>query len=263
MKRVVQHRFYSSLRNLSDKSATVSANDTGLSKFMTRVYGHMGLGVTSSLCVAMAASPFVLGSTEAILSTFGIGIVATFGGVYGIDKLKPTYSKTTLGAKYAEDVPLRKASFASLSLGMGLVMAPMVNMIDEIDPTILPLSVIMSGTIFGGCALIAARAKNADLMQWKAPLAVGLTSLIGIQLVGIGSTLLFGPSAFSSMLHNVDIYGGIGLFTMMSIYDAHSARQLYLTGEPDHIGCATNVYLDFMNILIRVMSAMAKNSKKH
>lgn len=52
------------------------------------------------------------------------------------------------------------------------------------------------------------------------------------------------------LLHNVDIYGGIGLFTLMTMYvallvshfliliryDSYVAKQLYLKGEPDDLG---------------------------
>ncbi len=99
-------------------------------------------------------------------------------------------------------------------------------------------------------------------MQWKAPLGVGLASLIGAQLIGLGSSLIFGPNSFSLLLHNVDIYGGIALFTLMSIYDAHLARQMYLEGKPDHLACATSVYLDVMNLSIRIMEALAKAKQK-
>lgn len=239
--------------------------DVGLSRFMSRVYTRMGLGVASSLGVSLLLAPVAMQSPGAMFGCFGAGIVASFGGVYGIGKFKPTFHKKTEGTEvieYAEDVPHREVSFWSLTGGMGVMLAPMMGAIIEMDPSIIPASLLMSGGIFGGCALIAAKTKNPNIMQWKAPLFVGLTSLIGIQLIGLGSSLIFGPNSFSLMLHNVDIYGGIGLFTLMSIYDAHVARQLYLKGEPDHLGCATSVYLDFMNILIRVMEAMAK-AKKH
>ena len=77
-------------------------------------------------------------------------------------------------------------------------------------------------------------------------------------MLGLGSTLIFGPNALSALVHNVDIYGGIGLFTLMSIYDSYMAKQMYLKGEADHLGCATTVYLDFINLLIRIMEALAK-----
>ncbi len=224
----------------------------------------MGLGVASSVGVSLLLSPLATQPNVAI-GCFGVGVVAMFGGVYGIGKFKPTFLKKMEGTTvidYAEDVPLRKFSFWSLTGGMGLMLAPMMNIITAIDPAIVPASLLMSGGIFGGCALIAAKAKDAAIMQWKAPLMVGLGSLIGIQLIGIGSNLLFGPNSFSLMVHNVDVYGGIALFTFMSIYDAHVARAMYIKGEPDHLGCATSVYLDFMNILIRVMEAMAKAKQK-
>jgi FtsH-binding integral membrane protein len=255
------------MKNLSMKKSrdALNTNNVGLSRFMSRVYGRMGLGVASSVGMSLILAPVAMQSPSMAIGCFGVGVVASFGSIYGIEKYKPVFHKKTEGTEvieYAEDVLLREVSFWTLTGGIGVMLAPMMGIITDIDPSIVPASLLMSGGIFGGCALIAAKTKNPNIMQWKAPLFVGLTSLLGIQLVALGSGILFGPNSLSLMLHNVDIYGGIGLFTLMSIYDAHVARQMYLKGEPDHLGCATSVYLDFMNILIRVMEAMAKTKQK-
>lgn len=255
------------MKRLLTRNAALGGLKTnvGLSRFMSRVYTKMGLGVASSVGVSLLLAPVVVDSPEYMLGCFGAGIITSFGGVFGISKLKPTFRTKQEGdevIEYAEDKPLREASFWTLTGGMGLLIVPAMAVITDIDPSIVPASLLMSGSIFGGCALIAAKANNPKIMEWKAPLFVGLTSLIGIQFIGLGSSLVFGQNTFSMMLHNVDIYGGICLFTLMSSYDAHMAREMYLKGEPDHLGCATSVYLDFMNLLLRIMEAMAKAKQR-
>jgi len=59
----------------------------------------------------------------------------------------------------------------------------------------------------------------------------------------------------------VDIYGGILLFTGLTVYDSYQARLAYVRGEPDHLGVSVDIYLDLMNLLIRIMEAMAKAKK--
>ena len=90
---------------------------------------------------------------------------------------------------------------------------------------------------------------------------VGLYSLVGLGLTSIASLLIFGPNPFASLMMRVDTYGGLLLFVGLSIYDSHKAIKMYKENQPDHIICAVTLYLDFMNILIRVMEIM-KDVKK-
>ncbi len=64
------------------------------------------------------------------------------------------------------------------------------------------------------------------------------------------------------LLHNVDLYGGIALFTGFTAYDTHRAIDLYKRNDPDHLGVATDMYLNFMNLLIRIMEIYLKMQRK-
>lgn len=223
--------------------------DVGLTRFMSKVYTRMGLGVASTMGVSFALMPFV-GMANPFIC-FGVGTVASFASIYGIITLKPIY-KTCYHENelihYSENEPLREASFWGLTGGMGIMLSPFMSIMMQIDHAIVPASLLLSSTIFGGCAFYATKCKDATMMAFKAPLAIGLCSLVGMQLVGIGSMLIFGQNSFSMMVNNVDVYGGALLFTAMAAYDSYLARKLYVNGEPDHIACATNVYLDFINL---------------
>lgn len=244
---------------------TQSIKDVGLKQFMTKVYTKMALGVAATVGTSLTMMPLMTTFHVNPFIPFGIGAVSMFGSIYGLTSSKPTYlTKEENGEiiHYTENSTSRELSFWGLSVGMGTMMSPMVTMVMENDPVILPASLLLSGYIFGGCALFASKTKNTKILEWKAPLMIGLTSLIGIQLVGIGANIIMGHNALSSMIHSVDIYGGIGLFTIMSIYDAYLAKKMYLEGDADHLGCTVNLYLDFMNLLIRIMEALAKAKQK-
>jgi len=235
----------------------------GLNKFMSKVYMRMGFGVTTTIGTSLALMPFIGHHNPLIY--LGVGAATSFASVFAITSIQPIYMIKYEGSElvhYSENTLLREASFWGLTGGMGIMMAPFIYQIMEIDPAIVPASLFLSGTIFGGCALFASKTRNTTIMAWKAPLMVGLGSLIGIQLAGLGSMLIFGPNAFSNIVHSVDTFGGVILFTFMSIYDAYISKQMYLTGKADHIGSATSVYLDFMNLLIRIVEVMAKAQNK-
>lgn len=86
-------------------------------------------------------------------------------------------------------------------------------------------------------------------------------TLIGTQLIGIGAQLIWPGNSVSELLHNVDTYAGIGLFSAMSIYDYHIARERFYKNDPDDLSVATSFYLDFMNVLIRVIEILSKIKK--
>lgn len=233
---------------------------SGLKQFMSRVFVRMGTGVASTLGVSILLAPVAVHNPFLCL---GVGGIAGLGSAFAIDRIKPTL-KTAIDERSDEEVhtsenpPSREVAFWALTGGMGAVMAPLVAMI---DPEIVITSVGLSTAVFGGCAFAAVKLKNANLMSWQAPLGIGLLGLIGLQLTGLGAAVILGPNIYTAMVHNVDIYGGLALFTAMSIYDVHAARKMYEAREADHLGCAANLYLDFINILIRVMEIMAKAKK--
>ena len=84
--------------------------------------------------------------------------------------------------------------------------------------------------------------------------------------IGVGiSAIIVGPflgwnHAFE-LLHNVDIYGGIILFTGMTAYDTQMGIAQYKKGDADHLSLATNLYLDFVNLFVRIMQAYEKSKK--
>jgi FtsH-binding integral membrane protein len=126
----------------SSTLASVNKTDLGLSRFMSRVYTRMGVGVASSVGISLLLAPYVQSPTLAI-GCLGAGFLTSIGGVYGIGKFKATFHKKTEGTEvieYAEDEPLREASFWALTGGMGLMLAPMIGIITKIDPSIVPAS---------------------------------------------------------------------------------------------------------------------------
>jgi FtsH-binding integral membrane protein len=79
-----------------------------------------------------------------------------------------------------------------------------------------------------------------------------LTALIGLQLIGMGSAF-FGYPAFAASLFRADLFLGIGLFSAMTAYDTHQAIQMYEEANADHLQCSLSFYLNFINILVRIL----------
>jgi FtsH-binding integral membrane protein len=84
-----------------------------------------------------------------------------------------------------------------------------------------------------------------NLQSWLYPLLAGLLGLIVVTFILPNSSLLN--------------YIGIGLFCLMMVYDINKAKFLDRTYN-NAIGIAVNVFLNFANILIRVLAL--SSSKK-
>lgn len=239
------------------ESKSIQDYKKGLQEYMSRVYTRTAMGVGATIGTGLLSLPL---ATEYPFQVLGAGAVTSLISVLGIGYINPI-QKNDHGCFRTENPPLREASFWGLATGMGLAFAPMLGMTQAIDPSILPSALVISGSILGGCAYASTRIQDETIMAWKAPLGVGLLTLLGTQVVGLASMMLFGPGPFSSLLHNVDIYGGVALFTAMSIYDSHIARKSYQEGNADHLGCATSLYLDFINLFVRIMEILGCSKK--
>jgi FtsH-binding integral membrane protein len=239
-------------------------SDPGLRQFLGRVYSWTGLGIFGTVGLATVLAPLGLNFFPYLI---GGGLALSLGSCLGVTMIKPEIKIKTMTSAgreilYAEDKPLRKASYVGLVTGMGLGLTPLMHMILAIDPLIVPISLGLTSTIFGGCWWYSRRCSDLQMMQWQAPLMIGLGTIVAGGLMSIGSTLILGPNLFSSLWMNVDMYGGIVLFTAMAIYDMYMAEKMYRERNPDHLGCATSIYLDFINMLIRIMEVLGKAKSK-
>ncbi len=207
------------------------------------------------------------------LLMMGGGTVLALGGAIGLGYAKYTVHRKEISANYpdgrkkladywySKNSPTRMLSGTSVVAGMTMVMTPFIEIMNAISPTILPSALVATSCVFGGSIAYAYMKPKGALLAWEAPLMGGLVGLVGMGLVGLGSQLIFGPTMFSMALHSIDTYAGIVLFTAMSAYDTHKSIEMYENKDPDHLGCAINLYLDFINLLIRIMEVMAKIKK--
>ena len=60
-------------------------------------------------------------------------------------------------------------------------------------------------------------------------------------------------SAWYPLLHNIYLYGGLGLFTLYIAYDTQKMIDEFEMGVDDHIKHATDLFLDFKIVFTRVM----------
>jgi FtsH-binding integral membrane protein len=237
------------------------AYNIGAVQFLQKVYRTTGMGIFTGLMSAQCISSFGI-AEQFPLWTIGIGIAGTFGLIYGLSKIKYQVKENQFGHLESVQPFERVASYYSLCFSMGAIISPMVSIIHSVSPTIFPLSIALSSlTMLGASAYAYFKPHNA-LSLWQGPLMGCLSGMVGMGIISLASMLILGPNAFSNMWMQVDTYGGIILFSLLTSHETYAAVKQYEEKDPDHIHCAVGLFLNFMNILIRFMEILAKHHKK-
>jgi FtsH-binding integral membrane protein len=245
-----------------DKLSTAVGINYGLKQFMGKVMMYTSGGVAGSLGISLLAMPI---ATTSPLITFGAGTILAFGSCYGLSKGKTTtHEKMEIidGKKekvlYSESDDLKKFSFGGLIVGMGLTMSQLSLICMNIDPMIIPKALVATLGVSAGTIWWSSTRPTGSLIKWQAPLMGCLTGFVGMGLLSLGSALILGPNAFFQTWQTIDTYAGIPLFAAIMAYDIHIAVTEYNNKNPDHLGISASLYLDVLNILIRMMEIFAK-----
>ncbi|CAI8014718.1 Growth hormone-inducible transmembrane protein [Geodia barretti] len=206
-----------------------------------------GLGVTSVAAFAATRATsvmrFMAGRPMASMLLFGVGSIGSALLCYSVP-----YTPETLPAKIG--------AFTLFTSIMGLTMAPLVAFA---GPLVGRAALYTAGVV-GGLSLTAACAPSDKYLKWGGPLALGL----GVVFVSsIGGMFAAPGGAIFSALHTVYMYGGLVLFGGFLLYDT---QKIVHHAEHDHhydpVNMSMGIYLDTVNIFIRILSLMAGSGNK-
>jgi len=118
----------------------------------------------------------------------------------------------------------------------------------------------------GGLSTVAACAPSDKFLAWGGPLAMGF----GVVLcASLGSMFLPPTTALGSGLYSVAIYGGLILFgafllydTQKIIYKAENHPRGYGAPPFDPVNASVGIYMDTVNIFIRIASILAGGNRR-
>jgi FtsH-binding integral membrane protein len=207
----------------------------------TMVYFCGGLMATSAITAMMLRNPRLLqysSSMTGLLLTIPLNLFF----IYKIHSLPATQENSLMKHLY----------FAGFNICTSFTLLPIIYVSELL--AIRDAFILTSG-VMGGMGLVALNSKDDAFLGMGGVLGAGLGGLIAI---GIANIFLQ-----SHALYQVSVFGGLALFTALTLYDmktiqAHAKANPYF----DPMAQSLKVYLDFINIFVRLLSILNDRRRK-
>ena len=170
---------------------------------------------------------------------------------------------TSIGALFAtlfirkEDHTIRHIAWSVFNISMGAMLAPLAYL----NKAALAQAAIITLGIGGGLSLAAYLAPNRSFIKWESPLITVLTTLTFSSLIAA----FFPKSAFAYGVDRVSLYGGLLLFSaffMISTQKLFRDAELQMDQDFDPIRSSIDIYLDGMNIFIRMLRMLTEKEEQ-
>lgn len=205
-------------------------SNIGLNRYLTRVYATTGVSLALTLAAAYGGL-LIPGlcevSSDGLAFAFGILSYISFTKANNIKPKIVSYVQN--GDKILKTVN-GKDRLLIYGLGcvtLGLTAAPLFVSINEISLSIIPMTIGITSSIFGGASLLGMMLPRSFMLGYGSVLFGGLMGLVGFNFSLLAAAKIWGISTGVISLSSTESMIGIGLFSAMLIYDTHLAIKRY------------------------------------
>jgi FtsH-binding integral membrane protein len=211
-----------------------------------RTYAYVFGGF--ALTAAAATASHVSGLSLKILTNTGyllpIGLTVT-----SIGSLIATL------ATNKDDVKTKHVAWAIFNGTMGVMLSPL----GFLNPVIIAQAAAISLGVGGLLTFTAFMAPDRQFLKWEGPLMTALTTLCVASTVAY----FFPSTAFAYGVDRASLYGGLAIFSGLLMCSTHrlidEAERKQYTFDP--INSSLSIYLDTMNLFIRILRILVENRK--
>jgi len=206
----------------------------------------------------LSGSILMTGACTYLLFSRGMGyrVLTMNPWIFGIGSFFGTFLsiQATMSLSYDNNPVAKHIMWAITN---GLIGFSILSLTTLAGSAIIKQAAMITGCIIGGMSTAAMVSPNDYFLQMGPYLGVGLGVIIAASLGG-----MFFPT--SSLLMNVSLYGGLGLFGLMTAHDAQRVlHDAQVAPYFDPISEQMGLYLDSINIFVRVVQIlMMQNSRK-
>ncbi|KAK2488483.1 hypothetical protein MC885_014151 [Smutsia gigantea] len=217
----------------------------------TYMYLAGSIGLTALSALAVSRSPVLM---NFMMRGSWVTIGATFVAMIGAGMLVQSIP-------YDQSPGPKHLAWLLHSGVMGAVVAPLTVLG---GPLFIRAAWYTAG-IVGGLSTVAMCAPSEKFLNMGAPLGVGL----GLVFVSSLGSLFLPPTTVAGVtLYSVAIYGGLALFSMFLLYDTQKVIKhaevvpMYGVQKYDPISSMLGIYMDTLNIFMRVASILATGGNR-
>merc|ERR1719431_2176708 len=220
----------------------------------TYMYFGASLGATAASATAIFRSPAAMNLVNrGGLIAMGVSIAAMIGS-----------SMVARSIPYTPGVGAKQAAWLAHCAVVGAVVAP----ICFLGGPILTRVAWYTAGMVGGLSTVAVCAPSDKFLYMGGPLAMGLGVVF---CASLGSAFLPPSTALGAGLYSVAMYGGLLLFGAFLLYDTqriiheaerHPAPAYYGAPAFDPVNASMSIYMDTINIFIRIATLLAGGRKK-
>lgn len=156
-----------------------------------------------------------------------------------------------------ENTAKKLLSWGIFNASMGIALSPIGFINKAIVAQAGAISLGLGGLLTG----IVYLSPNTNFMKWEGPLWAGFASLS----IASAAALFFPNTAFAYGADRASLYGGLVIFcgflmasTQRLIKEAESKRK----NQFDPINSSLGIYLDILNIFVKILKILAENKKE-
>lgn len=211
-------------------------------------YGYFGASIviTAASAAAVFRSPQLL---RLVTQNGFMSILGTFALMIGSGVLAQSIP-------YSPGIGPKQLAWAAHCAIIGGVVAPLCFL----GGPILTRAAWYTAGIIGGLSTVAVCAPNDKFLYMGGPLAIGLGFVFASSLA---SMWLPPTTALGAGIYSLSLYGGLILFSGFLLYDTQRIVQMaesyptYAARPFDPVNSAISIYMDTLNIFIRIATILA------
>lgn len=156
---------------------------------------------------------------------------------------------------FTTDYEREKIKKHALFVANHMIFGAMISPIVYAGGALVTQAALATGCIIGALSFAGMKGDPNTFAQMRAPLAIGLGIVVS---AGLGS--MFFPIA---LLENIALYGGLAVFSGLTMTDTSrmiksAQSQMYY----DPINEGMPIYLDFLNIFIRIVNILQNKQQR-
>jgi len=202
---------------------------------LTKVYSTLGM----ALLATVAGNIFFL-STAAVSGL--VSGLAIFGLLLWFQMVNKS------------QITQRLLILTGIAFFQGCAIGPLLNLALNVDPSIIVKAVAGTFAVFACFTGSALLAKRRSYLYLYGLLSSGLTLMVTLSLLNI--------FVRSESIMNFQLYFGLLVFCGYVIFDTQLIVEKAFSGDRDFVGHALELFLDFIQIFVRILIILLKNSQK-